>query len=262
MAGRDGAAGGASALSEYDRSRYDRQMMVDGWGQEGQRRLAAATVFVAGAGGLGSPVAIYLAAAGVGRLVVCDADAVDRSNLNRQILFGDADVGRPKAEAAAAALRRLNGAIEVTGRVARMEEDTIDALAGGADVVVDCLDNFPTRYVLNRFCLRRGVPLVHAGVWGLQCQVTFLHPPRTGCLQCLFPEAPPASKFPVVGAAPGVAGCLQAMEVLKHLAGVGASLAGRLLIVDGLDAQTRTVRLRPDPVCPACGEGGPVDRAA
>lgn len=247
----------AKPLSDYDRSRYDRQMRVDGWGEEGQRRLAAATVFIAGAGGLGSPASIYLAAAGVGRLVVCDVDVVDPSNLNRQVLFGDADVGRPKAEAAAAALRRLNRAIAVVGRVARMADDSIDDLAAGADVVVDGLDNFPTRYVLNRYALRRGVPLVHAGIWGLQCQVTFLHPPRTACLQCLFPEAPPPSTFPVVGPAPGVAGCLQAMEVLKHLTGVGAGLAGRLLIVDGLEGVTRTVRLRPDPACPACGGRGP-----
>ena len=241
-------------LTDYDQTRYDRQMMIDGWGEAGQKRLADSTVFVAGAGGLGSPASIYLAAAGVGHLIICDADNVDLSNLNRQILYGDTDVGCPKAAAASASLRRVNERVKVKGIVRRMEADNIDELAGDADIIVDCLDNFPTRYVLNDLCLRRGIPLVHAGVWGLQAQLTFLHPPRTACLRCLFPAAPPPSKFPVLGATPGLAGCLQAMEVLKYLAGVGTNLAGRLWIHDGLDGVSRSVRLRPDPACPACGQ--------
>ncbi|MBT3344250.1 MAG: HesA/MoeB/ThiF family protein [Gemmatimonadetes bacterium] len=259
MAGPGDAESGLTPrdLNDYDRSRYDRQMMVDGWGEEGQQRLAASTVFIAGVGGLGSPVSIYLAAAGVGRLVLCDIDVIDLSNLNRQVLYADADVGQPKASVAAAALRRLNEQIEIVEHVERMTADNIDDLAGSSDLIVDCLDNFPTRYVLNELCLRQGMPLVHAGVWGLQAQVAFLQPPQTACLQCLFPEAPPPSKFPVVGAAPGVAGCLQAMEALKYLAGVGTNLTDRLLMIDGLDGGTRSVRLRRDPSCPACS-GTPI----
>ena len=239
-------------LTKYDRTRYDRQMMVEGWGEDGQRRLAASTGFIAGVGGLGSPVAIYLAAAGVGRLVLCDLDILDLSNLNRQILYTDADVGRPKATAAAAALRRLNEHIEIVEHVERMTADNIDELAGSSDLIIDCLDNFPTRYVLNDLCLRRRLPMVHAGVWGLQAQVAFLQPPDTACLRCLFPEAPPSSKFPVVGATPGIAGTLQAMEALKYLSGIGTNLTDRLLMFDGLDGVARSVRLRRDPDCPAC----------
>jgi len=239
-------------LTDYDRTRYGRQMLIGGWGAAGQERLKAARVFIAGAGGLGSPAALYLAAAGVGAIALADSDCPELSNLNRQILYTDADLGRPKAETAAEALRRLNPAITVTAAAERIDADNVARVIGPADLILDCLDNFETRYVLNAYSLRRGIPLIHAAVWGLSGQVTFLDPPRTPCLQCLFPAPPPRDVFPVAGVAPGLAGCLQAAEALKFLSGIGPTLRGRLLTFDAEHMTFATLPIERVPDCPAC----------
>ena len=240
-------------LTDYDMTRYGRQMMLEGWGEQGQAKLKQATVFVAGAGGLGSPVSMYLAAAGIGHLRLADADALELSNLNRQILYTDADVGAGKALCAGEALRRVNPEIEVKASPDFIAADSIDRIAGDPDIVVDCLDNYETRFLLNAFCLRRQIPLVHGGVWGLQGQATFIQAPETPCLQCTFPQAPPKATFPVVGVTPGLIGCVQAMEVLKYLTGVGDNLKGRLLYVDGETMEFQSLKTRHRPDCPACG---------
>lgn len=242
-------------LTEQERERYGRQMLMEGWGEEGQQKLKSAKVFVAGAGGLGSPASIYLAVAGVGRIVVCDFDRAELSNLNRQILHGDERIGMRKTESAKTTLEGLNGSIEVEGLCARIEEENVDELVGEAQVIVDCMDNFPTRYVLNRCAKRKGIPLVHGAVWGWEGRLTFIQSPETPCLECMFPSAPPKEIFPVVGGVPGVVGCLQALEVVKYLTGSGENLRGKLLVWEGREMEFRSYRLAKDPECRVCGGG-------
>jgi molybdopterin/thiamine biosynthesis adenylyltransferase len=243
----------AIRLSAEDRERYQRQILLPEWGEEAQARLAAATVFVAGAGGLGSPAAMYLAAAGVGTLRICDSGRVELSNLNRQILHGQGDIGRPKPESAADTLTRLNPGVRVVPLTEPISDGSVEALVGEAGLVVDCLDSFETRYVINRFALRCGVPFVHAGVEGLCGQIGFFNPPATACLACLVPEAPAPALVPVVGAAAGLLGCLEALEALKYLTGTGELLRARLLFCDGRSMDFQEVGLEPDPTCPVCG---------
>lgn len=244
------------ALTDHERARYERQMAIAGWGEQGQARIRAARVFLAGAGGLGSPAAAYLAAAGVGELRLCDADRVELSNLNRQILHCDERLGWPKADSARQALAGLNPAVRVAAFAERLEAGNLERLVGQPDAAVDCLDNFETRYLLNEYCAARGIPLVHGAVWGLTGQVTFLRPPETPCLRCLFPQPPPAGAFPVLGATAGLIGCLQALEVLKHLAGIGAALEGRLLVFDGEDSTFASLKVKRNEACPVCGRAG------
>ncbi len=243
-------------LAEEDRKRYHRQMMIAGWGEEGQRRLKSARVFVAGAGGLGSPASVYLAVAGVGRIVLCDCDSPELSNLNRQILHSDSRIGINKAESGKMTLGELNPSIEVEVVSTRIEADNVDELVGAADIIMDCMDNFPTRYVLNQCALRKGIPFVHASVWGLEGKLTFIHSPETPCLRCIFPSAPPPEVFPVLGATPGAIGCLEAMEAIKYLTGIGETLKGKLLVWSGEEMEFSTFSIAKDPECPVCGGSG------
>jgi adenylyltransferase/sulfurtransferase len=228
-------------------------MLIEGWGEAGQKKLKSSTVFIAGAGGLGSPVAIYLAIAGVGEMRICDADRLELSNLNRQILHNDSRIGELKAVSAEKTLRELNPTVKIVTHSDYLDENSADRIVGQPDVIVDCLDNFETRYVLNAYGIKHGIPLVHGGIWGMAGQLTFIRPPETPCLKCLFPEPPPKAVFPVVGAAPGVTGCIQAMEVLKHLTGVGTTLKGRLLLIDGEEMTFTSLNVERSPSCPACG---------
>jgi len=241
------------ALSPRELERYHRQLILPGWGTEAQARLRAATVFIAGAGGLGSPVAQYLAAAGVGTLRICDAGRVELSNLNRQLLHAEADLGRPKVRSARRTVRRVNPYVRVVPLHAVIDERSVEALVGDAELILDCLDNFPTRQVLNAFAVRRSLPMIHAGVTGYCGQITFLHPPATACLACIVPQSPPQEVFPILGATAGLLGCLEALEALKYLAGGGPLLAGRLLFCDGAAMQFQEVAIQRDPRCPVCG---------
>jgi adenylyltransferase/sulfurtransferase len=244
-------------LTDYEKTRYDRQMLIKGWGEGGQIKLKSSRVFVAGAGGLGSPVSIYLAIAGVGEIRICDADTIELSNLNRQILHTDARIGELKAVSGDKTLGELNPTINILTYSDYLDGNSVARMVGQPDVVVDCLDNFETRYLLNAYCIEHKIPFVHGAVWGMIGQVTFLRPPETPCLRCLFPEAPPKEVFPVVGVTPGVIGCLQAMEVLKSLTGVGTTLKGKLLFFDGEEMTFNTVNVKRTPSCPDCGsEGG------
>jgi len=240
-------------LSENELNRYNRQMMMEGWGIEVQERLKASTVFVAGAGGLGSPVSIYLAVAGVGNIRICDFDAPEYSNLNRQILHNPTRIGVNKALSGKQTLEELNSDVSVTAFTVKIDEDTVDELVGTSSLILDCMDNFPTRYVLNECAIRKGIPMVYGSIWGMEGRLSFLHPPETPCLRCIFPEAPPKEVFPVVGATPGVIGSLQALEAIKYLTGVAPNLKGKLMVWDGTKAEFRNYKAPRDPGCIACG---------
>lgn len=244
-------------------ARYDRHLRLSEVGIAGQRRLQAARVLLVGAGGLGSPAAFYLAAAGVGRLRIVDHDQVEVSNLQRQILHRDADRGRDKAASAAATLRALNPEITIEAVARRLDTDSLEDLLDGVDVVLDGSDNFATRYLLNDACVERGVPLVFGAVHRFDGQVSVFDAGRrrgqAPCYRCLFPEPPPPELAPncaevgVLGVVPGVIGTLQATEVLKLLLGIGTPLVGRLLQFDALGMRFRELCLEPDPACPVCG---------
>src|SRR5664280_32089 len=183
-------------LTTDEKARYGRQMLLDKWGEEGQRRLKASSVFIAGAGGLGSPAAIYLAVAGVGRIRICDMDSLEPTNLNRQILHDHTRVGVNKSISARQTLALTNPHVEVTALTERIAADNVDSLVGDADIILDCLDNFATRYVLNEAAARLRIPLVYGSVWGMEGRLNFFQPPETPCLRCLFPEGPPKGTFP------------------------------------------------------------------
>lgn len=239
-------------LNNSERQRYHRQMLIEGWGEEGQKKLKNSFVFIAGAGGLGSPVAIYLAVAGVGRLKICDFDTVELSNLNRQILHTTDRIGLNKGFSAKKAIHTLNPFVKIEVIDKRIDEVNVRRLTDGADIIMDCMDNFPTRYLLNKVANENKIPLVHGSIWGMEGRLTFIHPPHTPCLKCIFPEPPPQATFPVLGATPGTIGCLQAMEALKFLTGVGENLKSRLLIWDGMRMDFWTVKIKKDPDCPVC----------
>ncbi len=240
-------------LSEQESQRYTRQMMMEGWGEETQEKLKGSTVFIAGAGGLGSPVSIYLAVAGIGNIRICDFDSPDLSNLNRQILHDHTRVGTNKAVSGKMTLERLNPDINITAIDTKIEADNVDELVGDADLILDCMDNFPTRFLLNESARRKGIPLVYGSIWGLEGRLSFIKSPETPCLKCIFPESPPKEVFPVVGATPAVIGSLQAMEAIKYLAGVGSNIMGKLLVWDGSRTEFRTFKAPKDPHCPVCG---------
>jgi len=241
-------------FSPEELNRYNRQIIYPDWGIEGQQKVKQATVFIAGAGGLGAPVSIYLAVAGVGRLRICDNGTVERSNLNRQILYTDEDIHQLKVVSAQKNLKKLNPHLEIECFSETISRDTIERLAGNADIIVDCLDNFETRYILNEYAVRKKLPLVHAGIEGLAGQLTFIHPPDTPCLRCIIPEAPTPKIFPVIGVTPGIIGCLEGNEVLKYLIGIGSNLKGFLLIWNGNDTDFYRIEVAKDPNCLVCGQ--------
>ena len=242
--------------------RYSRQLNLPGWGKPGQEKLKAATVFVAGAGGLGSPACLYLAAAGVGRLVIADHDKVEMSNLNRQVLHNDGRLNSPKAASAAATIRALNPQVEVVAMGEEITNGNVDRLAAGASILLDCLDDFPSRYVLNRCALRMRVPMVHAAISGMEGHLLFIRPGETACLRCVFRDGPSRGVFPVLGAVPGVMGSMEALEALKYLTGTGGPQGGSMLIFDGATGEFRRMTVARDPKCPDCGVGGPTFRVS
>jgi molybdopterin/thiamine biosynthesis adenylyltransferase/rhodanese-related sulfurtransferase len=256
--------------------RYSRHLRLQDVGLEGQRKLEAARMLVVGAGGLGSPSAYYLAAAGVGTLRIADDDVVDRSNLQRQILHADARIGMPKVESAAMALSALNPRTRIEALHERITSANVERMLDGVDVVVDGGDNFPVRYLLNDACVKLGKPLVYGAVQRFEGQASVFdagrHRGEAPCYRCLFPEPPPPDAAPncaeagVLGVLPGVIGLLQATEAIKLVLGIGAPLTGRLLQFDALAMRFRETRLSPDPQCPVCAPGvvfpGYVDYAA
>jgi sulfur-carrier protein adenylyltransferase/sulfurtransferase len=240
--------------------RYARHLALPEVGLDGQRRLKAGRVLCVGAGGLGSPLALYLAAAGVGTIGLVDFDVVDESNLQRQLLHGTSDIGRSKLESAADRLRDVNPHVEVVGHHTRLSSENALEILGDYDVVVDGTDNFPTRYLVNDACVLLGKPNVYGSVFRWEGQVSVFATEGAPCYRCLFREPPPPGLVPncaeggVLGVLPGIIGTMQALETLKLLLGSGVTLAGRLLIFDALEASWREVRLRRNPECPVCGD--------
>ncbi|HOW28577.1 MAG TPA: HesA/MoeB/ThiF family protein [Elusimicrobiota bacterium] len=243
------------SLTEPEKKRYTRQMMLTGWGEEAQLKLRRSVVFIAGAGGLGSPVSFNLAVAGVGTLRLCDFDKPDLSNLNRQFLHDDSRLDMNKAESARLTLGKLNPHITLEAISAKIVDSNVDELVGDADIIVDCMDNIPTRFLLNACAVRKRIPFVHGSVWGMEGRVSFFHPPKSPCFQCFVKDSPPKEVFPVVGATPGITGSIQAMETLKYLTGIGETLAGRLLCCDFSDMRFTEYRIDRDPHCPVCSRG-------
>jgi molybdopterin/thiamine biosynthesis adenylyltransferase len=241
--------------------RYSRHLLLTELGVEGQARLRAAQVLIVGAGGLGCPAALYLASGGIGRLTIADPDVVDLTNLQRQILYRSESVGALKTESARAALHAVNPEVEVVPIAARLEGEALEHAVAAADVVLDCSDNFATRHAVNRACVRHARPLVSGAAIRFDGQLAVFDPRQPGapCYACLFPEDAEAEalRCAVMGVlAPltGMIGAMQATEAIKLLAGIGQSLAGRLLLVDALHGESRTVRIAKDPHCPVCGE--------
>lgn len=266
------AAGGAwesprATLSPEQQRRYGRQLLIPEVGIDGQRRLLDARVLLIGAGGLGSPAALYLAAAGIGTIGIVDDDVVDESNLQRQVLHRTADVGQPKVESAERTLQALNPGTNVVKHAERLDAANAERLIGPYEVVVDGSDNLETRYVLNDAAVRLRKPVVHGSVYRWEGLVTTFVPYAGPCYRCLYPSQPPPELAPacdvagVLGVLPGLAGMIQATEALKLVLGVGDTLAGRLLMFDLRAGTFEQISVPRDPACPACGEPAPVASA-
>ncbi len=263
---------GMDILDDGERIRYGRHLLLPEVGLAGQLKLKRAGVLLVGLGGLGSPVALYLAAAGVGRLGLVDSDAVDASNLQRQILYGTSDVARPKVEAARDRLRDLNPGVAVEIHAARFSAANALELVRAYDVIVDGADNFPTRYLVNDACVLAGKPNVHGAIHRFEGQVSVFWAARGACYRCLYPEPPPpdaaasCAEAGVLGVLPGIVGGIQAAETVKLILGAGDALVNRLLLFDALSMRFRELQIRKDASCPVCGERptilAPVDHAA
>jgi adenylyltransferase/sulfurtransferase len=253
-------------LSPNEVARYSRHLIMPEVGLEGQKRLKAASVLLIGAGGLGSPLGLYLAAAGVGRLGLVDFDVVDFSNLQRQVLHGTPDVGRPKLHSARDRLRAINPEVRLDLHEARLTSANALALFEPYDIVIDGTDNFPTRYLVNDACVLLNKPNVYGSIFRFDGQASVFSPGKGPCYRCLYPEPPPPGEVPscaeggVLGILPGLIGCIQATEAVKLILGRGEPLIGRLLLYDALEMRFREFKVRRNPKCPACGDHPTVTR--
>jgi len=239
-------------LTGEELDRYSRQIMIPQIGEKGQEKLKRAKVFIAGVGGLGSPVSIYLTAAGVGHLRMVDHDRVDLTNLNRQVAHWSGDVGKRKVESAQEKLNKLNPNVTVETLSVTISEENASELISGFDLIVDAMDNLPTRYLLNKKAIEHGIPFFHGAVNGFEGRAMTVIPGKTACLRCLYRGPVPESKFPVIGVTPAVIGCIQATEVIKYLVGSGELLGNRLLAYDGLNLKFTEFKVQRNPQCEHC----------
>jgi molybdopterin/thiamine biosynthesis adenylyltransferase len=240
-------------FTQGELKRYDRQIMMKEIGTHGQEKLKRAKIFIAGAGGLGSPIAIYLAAAGIGLIKIADSDRVELSNLNRQVLHWEEDIGKKKIESAKDKLIRLNPNIKVEISYDSINQNNVMQMLDGFDVIVDAMDNLATRYILNKAAIEKNIPFFHGAVNGFEGEIMDIIPGKTACLRCMYHGEAPSKKFPVVGATTAVIGSIQAIEVIKYIAGIGALLLNRLLIFDGLDMKFKEFKVKKNPECEHCG---------
>jgi adenylyltransferase/sulfurtransferase len=243
-------------LTSEEKERYDRQLIMEDIGEEGQGKLKRAHVFIAGAGGLGSPISLFLTAAGIGRIRIVDHGFVELSNLNRQILYRQEDLGRSKVACAKKTLERLNSCVEIEAIPQRIKADNVAELIGNCDIIVDALDNFTTRYLLNQIAFQKHIPLVHGAVEEFSGQATTIIPGRTNCLKCLFPEGPAQQTWPIISVTCGLIASIQATEVVKVILGIGSLLENRLLFVDGLNTKLEEIELERTPICKLCNTSG------
>ena len=254
------------SLTNEEILRYSRHLIMPEVGMEGQLKLKKAKVLLIGTGGLGAPLGLYLAAAGVGQLGLVDFDVVDFTNLQRQVTFGSSDVGKPKSEAARARLSNLNPDIQVQAFETKLTSANALELFRDFDIIVDGTDNFPTRYLVNDACVLLGKPNVYGSIFRFEGQVTIFGMPGGPCYRCLYPEPPPPGLVPscaeggVLGVLPGIVGSIQAMETIKLILGSGRNLTGRLLLFDALEMGFREFKLRKNPKCPMCGEHRTIDK--
>ncbi len=242
-------------LSARELERYDRQIRIDGWSHEGQEKLKSSRVMIAGIGGLGCPAALYLAAAGVGTLRLVDNEKVELSNLNRQILHWEQDLGKYKVDSAKEKLLGLNRDVLIETRRETISKDNITSLVEGCDVIVDGMDNLETRFVLNRASIGNNIPFIHGSVEGFNGHMMTIIPRKTPCLFCLYGNVPSKRvKFPVVGPIPAAVASLQSMEALKLITGVGKPVIDRLIVIDGAYMELREVEVKRNQRCPECGK--------
>jgi len=241
-------------LSMQEKEMYKRQMILSKWGDEKQLMLKSKSVLVVGAGGLGSPASINLALAGVGEIRICDYDIVEYSNLNRQTLHNKSKIGMNKALSAKETLEHYNENIKVNAFTDRLTAENVSEIVGNADVIIDCLDNFETRFILNHYSIERRIPIVYGSVWGFDGRISFINYPETPCLQCIFEEAPSKEVFPIIGATASVIGSLQAMEAIKYLAENGNVLKNKLLIWEGNTMSFRIYKLIINKNCVSCAK--------
>jgi len=240
-------------LTPNERERYDRQTMMREIGEKGQEKLKRSRVAIAGGGGLGSPIALYLAAAGVGTLRMIDHDRVTLSNLNRQVLHWEGDIGRKKVNSAGTKLKKFNSAVQIEAIAKTITEDNASTLLEGCDAIVDAMDNLPSRYILNRCAIEKKIPFFHGAVNGFEGRAMTILPGKSACLRCMYRGSIPQEKFPVIGVTPAVIGCIQATEVIKYLLGIGQLLINRLLLYDGLELTFNEFTVLRNPECDHCG---------
>jgi adenylyltransferase/sulfurtransferase len=241
-------------MSPSELNRYDRQILISELGLEGQRKLKASKIVVAGVGGLGCTASLYLAAAGVGKIILVDKGKFKSSDLNRQILCWEGNLGQFKSQVAKAKLEASNSDIEVEASVAEITSNSVARIIDDANVVVDGLDNWKTRFIINKHCVTQGIPFVHAGVYALHGQMTTILSGKGPCLRCIFPRTPSEVKrVPVLGATPALLATLQVMEAIKLIAGIGEPLVGRLLFISGKEMTFETINMKRTDDCPVCG---------
>ncbi len=232
--------------------RYIRQLIIDGWGEVTQEKLANSKVFILGAGGLGCPTALNLTLAGVGQITVCDYDTVDVTNLNRQFLHAEKDVDKDKAQSAKDSLSEINSEVTIKTISQKITTDVAEDLVGDAELILDCADNFDARFALNQCSIKNNIPMIHGAIWGMEGRLTVFHPPETPCLSCIFPVPPEPHMIPVLGGVSCSTGGLQAIEALKILTGLGTTLKNKMLIADYSTMSFQTLEIGRNPSCPVC----------
>ena len=241
-------------LTSREQERYDRQTMIEEIGEKGQEKLKRAKVFIAGAGGLGCPISTYLTAAGVGLIRIVDNDEVSLSNLNRQVLHWDKDIGKKKVESAKDKLENLNPEVKIEPIGETITEDNVSQLVEGFDLVVDAMDNLKTRYLLNKSALDKNIPFFHGAVRGLEGRAMTIIPGKTACLRCMYRGPVSEEKFPVIGVTPAIIGGIQATEVIKYVLGIGELLTNKLLMYDGLRLKFTEFKVKKNSNCEHCGQ--------
>ncbi|MFC1991411.1 ThiF family adenylyltransferase [Chloroflexota bacterium] len=239
-------------LTTEERKRYDRQIMIRGFGEDGQEKLKRAKVIIAGSGGLGSPIAIYLATAGVGTIRIVDHDSVELSNLNRQILHWEKDINRNKVDSAAEKLSKLNQSVKIEAMMETINQANVSQLVAGFDVIVDAMDNLPTRFLLNKAAIENHIVFIHGAVNGFEGRVMTIIPGETACLRCVYRGSIPHEKSSVIGVTTAVIGCIQATEAIKYIVGIGQLIINRLLLYDGLNMKFTELVIKKGIGCEDC----------